>query len=131
MPLGPDPYAAESFAKAQPKLGQLILHSGRDDRENGTHYKPVRFHLAKRLGQHFLAHPANQFTQAGETQPAVLAEHFEGKHGPLLGDPSDDLANQASNSGSSCCGGPACVPWWREDASGIATELLMASLSFR
>ena len=94
MPLGPDPYAAESLSKAQAKFGQLVLHSGRDDGKNRAHYKTVRLHLAKRLGQHFLAHASDQFTQTCETQPAMLAEHFEGKHRPFIGDPSDDLADQ-------------------------------------
>ena len=42
MPLGPDPHAAESFSKAQPKLSQLVLHSGRDDGKNRAHHKTVR-----------------------------------------------------------------------------------------
>jgi hypothetical protein len=94
MLLGPDPYAAESFSKTQPKLGQLILHSWRDNWKNGAHYKPVRLHLAKRLGQHFLAHATDQFTQARKTQPAVLAEHFKGKHRPIIGNTANDLADQ-------------------------------------
>lgn len=94
MPLGPEPHTAESLAQAQPKVGQLVLHSGRDDRKNRAHYETVRLHLAKRLGQHLLAYASDQFTDAGEAQPAVLAKHFEGKHRPLIGDPSDDLADQ-------------------------------------
>ena len=80
---------------------------------------PVRFHLAKRPGQHLLAHASDQFTKAGETQGAVIAKHLDGKHRPLIGHPSDDLANQRVQSGSCCCGGAACIRWLREGGSGF------------
>ena len=94
MLLGPDPNAAESFSEAVAKVCQLVLDSGRDDWKHCARNKPVRFHLAHRLGQHLLAHSSDKFTQTRESQAAVFCERLQNEHRPLIGDASDDLPNE-------------------------------------
>lgn len=94
MALSPNPHTAESFSQAQPQLGQFVLDPGWNDGKNRAHDKPVCFHLAKRLGQHLLAHASDQLTQASETQAPMIAKYLKSEHRPLIGHPADDFANQ-------------------------------------
>ena len=50
--------------------------------------------LAESLGQHLLAHASDALTQPREAHAAVLLQRLQDQHGPLIGDPSDDLPNQ-------------------------------------
>ena len=49
------PHAAKRLAQAKAKIGQAVIHAGRDHRMDGADQQAVTFHLAQGLGQHFLA----------------------------------------------------------------------------
>ena len=56
--------------------------------------RPVALHPPQGLGQHLLADPPDQLADAGEPQLAVVGEDLQDEHRPLVGDGSDQVADQ-------------------------------------
>jgi len=63
----------------------------------GPHHQAVALHLPKSLGQHLLADAADQLAYAREAQFAMLGQHLQNQHGPLVRHAPDYVVDQPLN----------------------------------
>lgn len=87
--------AIDRVAKSQPRVREVIVHSGWNGRVHSAFDDAIAFHRPERLGQHLLAdavHLAQQHTEPDRS----LRQDVDDEQRPLVGDFNKDFARQRS-----------------------------------
>ncbi len=92
--LGPDHDGLDLFMKRPSQWGELVFDTWRHHRVHRPVDQTVPLELAQGDGQHPLADAIDLPAQLVEAQD-TLVEQGDHEHGPLVGDPVEDLANFA------------------------------------